>query len=281
MTVLEVLQSTTRYFAERGVESPRLNIEHLLAEALGKKRIELYLEFDRQLTEAELAPLRERVRRRAAGEPLQHLIGNWDFWGRRFKTDGRALVPRSETETLAEIVLAAVSAADSKGKVLADIGTGTGVLAITFALERPELRVLAFELSEDALSLAAENVATYAVADRVSLIHSDLLAAARYPIDFLVANLPYIPTGTLTQLSPEVRHDPALALDGGADGLKVVNRLLVEAPSMLQPGASIFLEVGHDQADTVAALCTEQKYRDISIKNDYQGVRRFVCARYG
>jgi release factor glutamine methyltransferase len=281
VTVLEVLQSTARYFAERGVESPRLNIEHLLAEALGKKRIELYLEFDRQLTEVELAPLRERVRRRAAGEPLQHLIGNWDFWGRRFKTDGRALVPRPETETLAEIVLAAVSAADSKGKVLADVGTGTGVLAITFALEQPELRVLAFELSEDALSLAAENVATHAVVDRVSLIHSDLLAAARCPIDFLVANLPYIPTGTLTQLSPEVRHDPALALDGGPDGLKLVKRLLVEAPSMLQPDASIFLEVGHDQADTVAALCTEQKYRDISIKNDYQGVRRFVCARYG
>ena len=281
MTVLEVLQSTTRYFAERGVESPRLNIEHLLAEALGKKRIELYLEFDRQLTEAELAPLRERVRRRAAGEPLQHLIGNWDFWGRRFKTDGRALVPRPETETLAEIVLAAVSATDSKGKVLADVGTGTGVLAITFALERPELRVMAFELSEEALSLAAENVATHSVADRVSLIRSDLLAAARCSIDFVVANLPYIPTGTLNQLSPEVRHDPALALDGGPDGLKLVSRLLVEAPAMLQPGASIFLEVGHDQADAVAAFCAEQKYRDISIKNDYQGVRRFVCARYG
>ena len=281
MTVLEVLQSTTRYFAERGVESPRLNIEHLLAEALGKKRIELYLEFDRQLTEAELAPLRERVRRRAAGEPLQHLIGNWDFWGRQFKTDGRALVPRSETEALAEIVLTAVSASDCNGRVLADVGTGTGVLAITFALERPELRVLALELSEDALGLAAENVATHGVADRVNLIHSDLLRAARCPIDFLVANLPYIPTSTLTRLSPEVRHDPALALDGGPDGLKLISRLLVEAPPMLQPDASIFLEVGHDQADTVASLCAEQKYRDISIKNDYQGVRRFVCARYG
>jgi len=113
------------------------------------------------------------------------------------------------------------------------------------------------------------------------LIHSDLLRAARCPIDFLVANLPYIPTSTLTRLSPEVRHDPALALDGGPDGLKLISRLLVEAPPMLQPDASIFLEVGHDQADTVASLCAEQKYRDISIKNDYQGVRRFVCARYG
>src|ERR1700758_5838093 len=128
MTVLELLQTTTAYFAKKQVEHPRLNIEHLLADALGKKRIELYLEFDRPLSERELEPLREKVRRRAEGEPLQHLLGHWDFFGRRFKTDHRALIPRPETELLVETVLREIQPGEACGRRLADVGTGTGVL---------------------------------------------------------------------------------------------------------------------------------------------------------
>src|ERR1700736_1463406 len=136
MTVLELLRTTTLYFGKKGVEQPRLSIEHLLADSLGKKRIELYLEFDRSLSARELEPLREKVRRRAEGEPLQHLLGHWDFFGRTFKTDWRALIPRSETELLVETVLGEIKPDKSSGSRLADVGTGNGILAITFALER-------------------------------------------------------------------------------------------------------------------------------------------------
>jgi len=146
MTVLELLQITTAYFGKKGVEQPRLNIEHLLADTLGKKRIELYLEFDRSLSERELEPLREKVRRRAEGEPLQHLLGHWDSFGRTFKIDRRALIPRSETELLVETMLREFATCNGSANRLVDIGTGSGVLAITLALEQPGLEVFAVDL---------------------------------------------------------------------------------------------------------------------------------------
>ena len=168
MTVLELLQATTAYFGKKGVEQPRLSIEHLLADTLGKKRIELYLEFDRSLSAQELEPLREKVRRRAEGEPLQHLLGHWDFFGRTFKTDRRALIPRPETELLVETVLKEFANCDESANRLVDVGTGSGILAITLALERPELEVSAVDLSEDALALARENAEHLGVSDRIA-----------------------------------------------------------------------------------------------------------------
>ena len=281
MTVLQVLQNTADFFARKGIDSPRLNIEHLLADALGKRRIDLYLEFDRTLSENELTPLREKVRRRAEGEPLQYLLGSWDFFGRAFRTDPRALIPRPETEVLVEIVLKVIRAELRSRTRLLDVGTGSGVLAITFALECPNLQIVGSDVSPSALNLARENAEKQGLNHRIEWVESDLLSSVAGSFDFLVANLPYIPTAELPKLAPEVKRDPQLALDGGPDGLVVIRRLLQEAPRVLRDGAFVILEVGFDQAGRVADLLTAQKFRDISVENDYQGVRRFVTAWYG
>ena len=281
MTVLQVLQNTADFFARKGIESPRLNIEHLLADALGKRRIDLYLEFDRTLSEKELVPLREKVRRRVDGEPLQYLLGSWDFFGRAFRTDQRALIPRPETEILVEIALKVIRAQPSSRNRLLDIGTGSGVLAITLALECSSLSVVGSDVSPLALNLARENAEEQGLERRIEWIESDLLKSVTGPFDFLVANLPYIPTAELPKLASEVQRDPQIALDGGPDGLSVIRRLVQDAPNVLTGGAFVILEVGFDQADRVADLMTAQKFRDISVENDYQGVRRFVTAWYG
>ena len=281
MTVLELIQNTTAFFQRKGVESPRLSIEYLLAEALGKRRLDLYLDYDQGLPEQILEPLRDKVRRRSEGEPLQHLLGSWEFYGRRFKTDRRALIPRPETERLAELILSQIPLVTSPGTRLADVGTGTGVLAITLALERPSLEIAATDLSADTLALARENALTHGVEARINWLQGDLLSGVDTDFDFLVANLPYVPTAEMTKLSREVRHDPPLALDGGRDGLDVIRRFIREAPSSLKPGGSIFLEIGISQAADVVDIFEKEKFRDISVEKDYQEVERFVIARYG
>jgi release factor glutamine methyltransferase len=281
MTVLELLQATTTYFGKKGVEQPRLSIEHLLADTLGKKRIELYLEFDRTLSEQELEPLREKVRRRAEGEPLQHLLGHWDFFGRTFKTDRRALIPRSETELLVEAVLKEFVMSGEAGSRLVDVGTGTGILAITLALERPRLEVFAVDLSEDALALARENAERFGVSDRIAFRCTDLLDQMVGPFDLVVANLPYIPTGELSTLQREVRFDPTCALDGGKDGLTIIKRLIESVPGKIASNGLIALELGQGQAEEVSGFMANQNYRDISIRKDYQGVERLLIARHG
>ena len=281
MTVLQVLQNTADFFARKGIESPRLNIEHLLADTLGKRRIDLYLEFDRTLSEEELAPLREKVRRRVEGEPLQYLLGSWDFYGRAFQTDQRALIPRPETEVLVEIGLRVIRAQPNRRNRLLDLGTGSGVLAITFALECANLEVVGSDISRQALNLARENAERHELDDRIEWVESDLLGSVAGTFDFVVANLPYISTQELPKLAPEVQCDPRLALDGGAEGLAVIRRAVEDMPRVLTNGAFAILEVGFDQADQVADLMAAQKFRDISVENDYQGVRRFVTAWYG
>jgi release factor glutamine methyltransferase len=281
VTVLELIQNTTAFFQRKGVESPRLSIEYLLAEALGKRRLDLYLDYDQGLPEQILEPLRDKVRRRSEGEPLQHLLGSWEFYGRRFKTDRRALIPRPETERLAELILSQVPVVTLPGTRLADVGTGSGVLAITLALERPSLEVVATDVSADTLALARENALVHGVEVRINWLQADLLSGVDTDFDFIVANLPYVPSAEMGKLSREVRHDPPLALDGGEDGLDVIRRFVGEAPSRLKPGGSVFLEIGISQAAGVVNILEKEKFRDISVEKDYQEVERFVIARYG
>ena len=278
MTVLEVLQSTTAYFAKREIESPRLNAEHLLAHTLQRKRIELYLEFERPLTEAELAPLRELVRRRGLGEPLQHLLGTVEFAGRVFLCDKRALVPRPETEELVE-KLGAMKWPE--GARFADVGTGSGVIALTLAAQFPEAEVDAVDISDDALALARENAARLALPGRVRFAKSHLLTEVEGQFDLIVANLPYVATGDRPALSREVLHDPAVAVFGGERGDELVRELIGAARDRLRPGGLLALEVGLGQAGELAALLAEKNYHDIASIRDYCGVTRFLFGRYG
>jgi release factor glutamine methyltransferase len=278
MTVLEILQSTAAYFAKRGIESPRLNAEHLLAHVLKQKRIELYLEFERVLAEAELAPLRELVRRRGQGEPLQHLLGTVEFAGRVFLCDKRALVPRPETEQLVELLSSKIENRESR---IVDIGTGSGVIALSLAARFPEARVTATDISDDALALARENAARLGLTSRIEFLRGDLLIDVSHVYDLIVANLPYVAANDRETLSREVLRDPEVALFGGERGDEVVRRLIEAAPAKLKPGGLLALELGLGQADDLAALMAEKNYHDIRKEADYAGVTRFLFGRYG
>ncbi|MDP9098109.1 MAG: peptide chain release factor N(5)-glutamine methyltransferase [Verrucomicrobiota bacterium] len=278
MTVLAVLQSSAEYFKKRDIESPRLNAEHLLAHVLKQKRIELYLEFERVLAEAELAPLRELVRRRGQGEPLQHLLGTVEFAGRVFLCDKRALVPRPETEQLVELLKSQIPGPNSQ---ILDVGTGSGVIALSVAANFPDARVIATDISDDALALARENAERLGLTKRVEFLTGDLLAYVNHAYDLIVANLPYVAIADRAALSREVLHDPEVALFGGERGDEIVRRLIEAAPAKLKPGGLLALELGLGQADDLAALMVEKNYHDIRKEADYAGVTRFLFGRYG
>jgi release factor glutamine methyltransferase len=278
MTVLELLQRTTGFFQKNGVESPRLNAEHLLAHILKRKRIELYLEFERELTEAELAPLRDLVRRRGQGEPLQHLLGTVEFAGQTFLCDKRALVPRPETEQLVELLKSQVP--NSKSQIL-DVGTGSGVIALSLAAKFPEAKVTGSDVSDAALALARENAERLGLNDRIEFLRGDLLLDVNHVYDLIVANLPYVAAGDRTTLSREVLHDPEIALFGGERGDEMIRKFIDDARSHLAPGGLLALEIGIGQAEGLAAEMAEKNYHDIKTERDYSGVIRFLFGRYG
>src|SRR3954453_2233859 len=200
MTVLEVLQSTTGYFQKRNIDSPRLNAEHLLAHVLNRKRMELYMDFERQVRESELAPLRELVKRRGLGEPLQHLLGTVEFCGRSFRCDERALVPRPETEQLVELLIPHFKSEIACSRII-DVGTGSGIIALTLAAEFPKAQIVGVDISDDALMLARENSERLGLAERVRFLQSNLLESVQPGFDLIVANLPYLSTEDRQNLS--------------------------------------------------------------------------------
>ncbi|MCX8494278.1 MAG: peptide chain release factor N(5)-glutamine methyltransferase [Chthoniobacterales bacterium] len=277
MSLLEVLKGASEFLGKQGVESPRLNAEHLLAHVLGLKRMDLYLQFDRPLGETERAPLRDLIRRRGTGIPLQHLLGSVEFCGRTFKSDARALIPRPETEQLVERALRYTSL-----NSILDVATGSGVIPLTLALERPDAMINATDISSDALTLARENAVLLGV-DRIVFHEADLIPESlrQHSFDLITANLPYIPSAEISTLSREVQHDPQLALDGGADGLDLVRRLAPLAYECLTPGGHLLLEIGIDQSDEVMTCLAGHNYRDITALPDYQGILRFIEAMKG
>ena len=277
-TLLEVLQSMTAYFTKHGVEHPRLNAEHLIAHVLKLSRLELYLEFETKLNEQELATLRELVKRRAQGEPLQHLLGTVEFCGHEFLTDKRAMVPRPETEELVELLKSEIR--NPKSQIL-DVGTGSGVIALSLAAKFPDSRVYAVDVSDDALLLAKENAGRLGLVERVQFQKGDLLKNFSERFDLIVANLPYVSMQDRHLLAREVLHDPDVALFGGERGDELVRRLIEEASSHLNPGGLLALEIGINQAEALGDFLRQKNYHDIQSKKDYSGINRFLLARYG
>jgi release factor glutamine methyltransferase len=269
VTLQEVLRGATEYLAARGVESPRLDAEHLLARALGLTRIELYTQHDRPLTDAERAAARELVQRRGRREPLAYVLGDWDFRRLTLKTDARALVPRPETETVVDRCLTLV--ANVAAPRIVDVGTGSGAIALALKQERPDADVTATDTSPDALALARENDAD----GGVRFVETDLLDGLDGPFDLVVSNPPYVDAAELEALAPEVRDwEPRAALvDDGQTG-----RLVADASRVLH--GFIVLEVHEEKAHRVAASLEAAGYADVAVHADLAGRDRIVEARW-
>jgi release factor glutamine methyltransferase len=278
-TLLEVLHSTTAYFTKHKIENPRLNAEHLIAHVLNMSRLELYLEFESKLNDNELARLRELVKRRGQGEPLQHLLGTVEFCGQTFLTDKRAMVPRPETEELVELI-SNFEFRISNFRIL-DVGTGSGIIALSLAKEFPAAKIFALDISDDALSLARENAARLGLSQRVEFQKGDLLENLPERFDLIVANLPYVSMQGRHLLAREVLQDPEVALFGGPNGDELVRHLIEQAPSYLTPNGLLALEIGINQAEGLSAFLRLKNYHDIKSKKDYSGITRFLLARYG
>jgi len=297
-TVLEVIRWTAARFTERALATPRLDAELLVAHALGLPRVQLYVQFDRPLGPDELGAIRALIKRRQAGESVAYLVGKKEFWGVDFTVDARVLVPRPDTETLIEEArerlgqrppepqegdaeeageaAEATPPAVSEPPRIADVGTGSGAIALTLAKLFPGAAVFAGDVSPGALEVARGNAERLGLA--VTFVEGDLAAplAAHAPFSLVCANLPYIPSGDMATLPPEVKTEPALALDGGPDGLALVRRLVGDAPRLLAPGGALVLEIGDGQAGATAELLRAAGLADVRVRRDLAGVERVV-----
>ena len=273
-TVLEVIRWTAARFTERSLPTPRLDAEILVAHALALPRVQLYVQFDRPLTPGELADIRALIKRRQAGESVAYLVGKKEFWGIDFSVDARVLVPRPDTETLIEEARERLAGVESPRIV--DVGTGSGAIALTLAKLFPAAAVVAVDLSPGALEVARANAERLGLA--VTFLEGDLDAplAAHAPFSLIAANLPYIPSGEMATLPAEVKSEPALALDGGADGLALVRRLVTTAPALLAPGGALVLEIGAGQAAATAELLGAAGLSDVRVRRDLGGIDRVV-----
>ena len=280
MTVLEAIQKSTDFLTKKGVESPRLQTELLLAHQLKMPRMKLYLNFDRVLTAPETDGLRELIKRRAAREPLQHITGATSFCGHEITVNRHALIPRPETELLAELGWKFLSERQTPATL--DFGTGTGCIAIAIAAKCPTAKVTALDISTEALALAKQNAEQNKVAERIVFLPSDDFTALTglNQFDLIISNPPYIASAEIAILEPEVKDfDPRAALDGGADGLDFYRRLAAEAKPFLKPDGKIMVEFGDGQAEDIKTIFETAKWIVEAIQEDYSQRARILTAR--
>jgi release factor glutamine methyltransferase len=281
VTVLETIQRSTEFLTRKGVESPRLNAELLLARVLNLPRMRLYLQFERALTTEETDHMRTWVTRRGQREPVQHILGVANFCGFELRVNTQVLVPRPETELLAEAAWKHLNQLPGEPLVF-DYGTGSGCLAVALACKAPHCRVIAVDISPQALEIARQNAATHHVSERITFVISDRLDAltSGSPAAIIVGNPPYIPAGQISTLDPEVRQfDPRLALDGGPDGLNHYRYLAEHAAPWLPPSGKMMLEFGDGQQDAIRVLLEKQNWIVEAIINDYTPLPRIIVVR--
>lgn len=279
-TVARILEWTTQHLKKSGCETPRLDAELLLAHARGCPRIQLYVQFQQVVSDAQRGVMRDLVKRRAGAEPVAYLIGHREFFSLDFEVTHDTLIPRPDTETL---VLELVTGArrQSEPRIL-DLGTGSGCIAISTAVNVPQARVTAVDLSPAALDVARRNTHRHKVESRVELVQGDLFASlpTGTRFDWIASNPPYIPHAELATLSADVRlHEPTLALDGGPDGLDVIRRLVAEAPGWLNPGGTLLVEFTPEQASTLVALVEGAGgWHGVRVLKDLAGRARVLVA---
>ncbi|MEI9866157.1 MAG: peptide chain release factor N(5)-glutamine methyltransferase [Limisphaerales bacterium] len=301
MTVLEAIQKSTDFLTRKGVESPRLQTELLLAHLLKMPRMKLYLNFERALTDVETDALRELIKRRSQREPLQHIVGSTSFCGYEIAVNRYVLVPRPETELLAEMGWQFLSTLNPQPSTTLDFCTGSGCIAIALAAKCPNSKILATDISQGALALAKDNAAQNNVAERIEFLQGDGLKALNIveergrparelvanmqsgrprSFDLIISNPPYIPSAEIATLQPEVRDfDPRLALDGGTDGLEFYRLIASQSKVFLKPDGKLMVEFGDGQAEAIQKIFETEKWIVEAVKEDYSHRARILIAR--
>ncbi|MEJ0090641.1 MAG: peptide chain release factor N(5)-glutamine methyltransferase [Limisphaerales bacterium] len=304
MTVLEAIQKSTEFLTKKGVESPRLQTELLLAHLLEMPRMKLYLNFERALTTVETDALRELIKRRSQREPLQHITGSTSFCGYEIIVNRNVLVPRPETELLAELGWQFLSTLNQQPSTALDFCTGSGCIAIALAAKCPNSKIVAADISADALALARENVARNNVAERVEFLQGDRFTVLKagwgerprepsfanvedgspgvspHLFDLIISNPPYIPSAEIASLQPEVRDfDPRLALDGGADGLEFYRLIASQSKAFLKKDGKVMVEFGDGQGKAIQKIFETEKWIVEAVKEDYSHRARILIAR--
>ena len=285
MTVLEGIQKSAEFLAKKDVDSPRLQAELLLAHVLKLPRMKLYLNFERALTDPETNAFRDLVKRRSQREPLQHIIGSTSFCGFEIAVNRHVLVPRPETEVLAELGWQFLNqlAKDHPPRVF-ELGTGSGCIAIALAAKCPSAKIIAADISKPALDVAIENAERNKVTGQIEFAHGPDFGALTFPppappVDLIISNPPYIPKADIATLQPEVRdYDPREALDGGEDGLDFYRKFAIEAGRFLNPDGKIMLEFGDGQGDAIRNIFQGQKWIVEAIREDYTQRQRILIA---
>ncbi len=306
-TVGRALAAANQRLRGCGADTPRLDAELLLAHVLGTDRVYLYAHADRLLSDEERTRYERLIERRRRREPVAYLVGSRNFYGLEFAVDSRVLIPRPETELLVDTAIAtvdvmsqrvAVASSWGRGRLaaaamvaetetlpeavtMADVGTGSGIIAISVAVHCPSVLVWACDVSAGALAVAQRNAQSHGVADRVRLVQGFLLRAIPQPVDIITANLPYIPTHDIDRLAPEIAaFEPRQALDGGYYGLQLIGEFLNQAPHSLRPGGVVLLEIGSDQGEVVVGLARRAfPQADVRLVRDFADLDRMIVVR--
>jgi len=278
LTVLQVLHKSTEYLRIKGIESPRMNAELLLADILKCKRLELYLMYDRPLTEIELTKYREYLKRRSTFEPTQYIIGTVEFYGLEFNVSPAVLIPRPETEILVETVINSVNKEDAFQ--IMDIGSGSGNISIAIAVNLPNVNVTGIEISESAITIAKENLKKISSNERVSFLKFDVLSVSKseFPaMDIIVSNPPYVSKEDYGKVQKEIlNYEPDIAVTDFYDGFKFYSKIISLAVQILKPNGKIFLEIAQGQSKKINGIMKENNFKEISIIQDYQKIDRVI-----